>query len=116
MAARATHRRATTPLSALLLVLQVLSGGVVPLAHAGERQTAPGTIEAHHDSSCVVIHDAMRCALCLYANSLTTPPTTPRIGIPASAPTRPASFVLVMGMGSRTHVASRPRAPPTHLS
>ena len=114
--ARALHRRATTPISALLLVLQVLVGGVVPLVHAGERETAPSTIEAHHDASCVVIHDAMRCALCLYANSLTTPPPALWVGVRASVPARPASLAAVMGMGSTTYVASRPRAPPTQLS
>lgn len=116
MTTRAKHRRATTPISSLLLVLQVLVGGVVPLVHAGERETAPSTIEAHHDASCVVIHDAMRCALCLYANSLTTPPPASWTGVRASVPARPAPLAAGMGMGSTTYVASRPRAPPTQLS
>jgi hypothetical protein len=100
----------------VLLLVQVLAGGAVPLAHAGEPETAPGAIEAHHDASCVVIHDEMRCALCLYANSLTPPPPVLRVGVRASAPARPAPFAATMGMGSPTYVASRPRAPPIPLS
>ena len=116
MATRATRSRATTPIAAALLVLQVLAGGAVPLAHAGEPETAPRAIEAHHDASCVVIHDAMRCALCLYVNSLTTPPPAPRVSERASAPARPAPLAATMGMGSPTYVASQPRAPPIHLA
>jgi len=115
MATRAARSKATAPITAVLLVLQVLVGGVVPVAHAGEPETAPGTIEAHHDASCVVIHDAMRCALCLYANSLTTPPPAGGVGVRASAPARPTPLAAVMEMGSPTYVASQPRAPPTHL-
>lgn len=114
--ATATRRNATTPISALLLLLQLFAGGAVPLADAGEPETAPGAIEAHHDARCVVIHDALRCALCLYANSLTTPPPAPRVGVRASAPARPAPFAAVMGMGRPTFGASQPRAPPIPLS
>ena len=116
MATRAKRSKATAPITAVLLVLQALAGGAVPLAHAGERQTAPSGIEAHHDASCVVIHDAMRCPLCLYANSLTPPPPAIRAGVRVSAAARPAPLAAVLGMGSRTYVASRPRAPPLHLS
>ena len=116
MATRATRNKPTTPISALLLLLQLFAGGAVPLADAGEPETAPGAIEAHHDASCVVIHDALRCALCLYANSLTTPPPALRVSVRASAPARPAPLAATMGMGSPTYVASQPRAPPIHLS
>lgn len=112
----ANRRRTTTPIASVLLVLQVLVGGAVPLAHARERETAPAAFEAHHDASCVVIHDAMRCALCQYAGSLTTPPPAPEAGTRASTPTQPAGLTATLGMGSATYVASRPRAPPTHLS
>jgi len=115
MATRAARSKAPTPISALLL-LQLFAGGAVPLADAGEPETAPGAIEAHHDASCVVIHDALRCPLCLYANSLTTPPPALRVGVRASAETRPASLATALGMGSPAFVASQPRAPPIHLS
>jgi len=115
MATRAARSKAPTPISALLL-LQLFAGGAVPLADAGEPETAPGAIEAHHDASCVVIHDALRCPLCLYANSLTTPPPALRVGVRASAETRPAPLATALGMGSPAFVASQPRAPPIHLS
>jgi len=116
MAYQSTRSRATNPIAAVLLLLQALAGGLVPLAHAGERETAPGAIEAHHDASCVVIHDAVRCALCQYAGSLTTPPAAPVVGLRASVPAQPARLTATLGMGSPTYVASRPRAPPIHLS
>jgi hypothetical protein len=100
----------------MLLVLQVLAGVAVPLAHAGEPESAPTTIEAHHDASCVVLHDAMRCTLCLYFNSLTTPPAALRVGARANTPARPAPLAVALGRRSATHVASQPRAPPIHLS
>lgn len=116
MPIRTRRPRATTPISALLLVLQLVAGGAVALAHAGERETAPTTIEGHHDASCVVIHDAMRCALCLYANSLTAPPQALKVALRASVPAHPAPLAANVGMGSATYVASQPRAPPLHLS
>ena len=116
MTFRNRRRRATTPISALLLLLQLFAGGAVPLAHAGERETEPTHIEARHDARCVVIHDAMRCALCLYANSLTAPPPALKVALRAWVPARPAPFAAPIGMGSATHVASQPRAPPLFLS
>ena len=108
--------RIRTPISALLLLLQMVAGGAVSLAHAGERETAPTTIERQHDANCVVIHDAMRCALCLYANSLSAPPPALKVALRASVPARPALLAANVGMGSATYVASQPRAPPLHLS
>ncbi len=62
------HRpRRTAPLAALLLVIQGIAGGVVPLAHASERFTAPAHIEAQHGSGCLALHDELRCVLCHYA-------------------------------------------------
>ena len=103
-------------MSALLLALQALAGGAVPLAHARERETAPAAIEAHHDASCVVLHDALRCALCYYAASPTAPPPTV---LPAArlaghairAPSEPDG-----GPRSFGHAGARPRAPPPLLS
>lgn len=72
-ALHAARHRLTVPLAALLLVLQGLAGGAVALAHASEQITAPVHIEAQHTSGCVVLHDALRCALCQYAGSQVTP-------------------------------------------
>ncbi|HEY6852824.1 MAG TPA: hypothetical protein VI139_01155, partial [Gemmatimonadales bacterium] len=54
------RRRRVAPVAAVLLVLQALAGGVVALAHAGERTSAPVAIEAHHDAQCLVLHDELR--------------------------------------------------------
>ena len=116
IASQTQRRRTTASIAAVLLVLQALAGGLVPLAHAGERETAPTTIEAHHDARCVVIHDAMRCALCQYAGSLTTPPAALAVSLRASVPAQLAQLTATLGIGSPTFVASRPRAPPIHLS
>jgi len=116
MAMSGGRNRRTTPITATLLVLQVLAAVAVPLAHAGEPESAPGAIEAHHDASCVVLHDAMRCTLCLYFNSLTTPPPALRVGARASTPARLAPLATPLGMRSAAYVASRPRAPPSPLS
>jgi len=64
-----TSNRWTRRLAALLLVLQALAGGVVPLAHASERLTAPAHIEAQHGAGCLALHDSLRCGLCHYARS-----------------------------------------------
>ena len=72
-ALHAARRRLAVPLAALLLVLQGLAGGAVALAHASEQITAPVHIEAQHTSACVVLHDALRCALCQYAGSQVRP-------------------------------------------
>lgn len=116
MAMSGERNRSTTPVTAMLLVLQALAGGAVPLAHAAEPQTAPGSIEAHHDATCVVIHDAMRCALCLYFNSLTPPPPAPPVGVRVPVPARLAALAAVVGTGSAPYLAPQSRAPPIHLS
>jgi len=116
MQPRGQRSRATVPITAGLLALQVVAGGAMPLAHAGERQTAPSGIEAHHDVSCVVIHDAMRCALCQFAGSLGAPPATPEVAASTGIPAQPAGLTATLGMGSAKYIASRPRAPPSHLS
>ncbi len=69
-----THDRWMRRLALPLLVLQGLSGGVVSLAHASDQLSAPIHIEAAHDSSCVALHDVLRCALCQYAGSQVTSP------------------------------------------
>jgi hypothetical protein len=112
---RTRRNRWTTPIAALLLAIQAFAGGAVALAHAGERETAPAAFEAHHSDSCVVIHDALRCALCWYAGSLVAPPTTPagpRAAVSAQRLAQRAVAVVATAALSR----SQPRAPPHPLS
>jgi hypothetical protein len=106
----------TAPLALLLLTLQALAGGVVPLAHAGEPETAPVAMEAHHSATCIVLHDALRCALCQYAGSLTTPSSPlvlgARVPVAALRP-QPAHPGTTRGVA---HAGARPRAPPSPRS
>ena len=116
MAIRSMRSRTTAPLSALLLALQVLAAGAVPLAHAREPETAPVRIEARHDASCVVLHDALRCMLCQYARSLSAAPRVPglgaRLGVPEVVPHPGAARVLL----SPARPGPLSRAPPSNLS
>jgi hypothetical protein len=109
------RHRFTAPLAGLLLVIQALAGGAVALAHASERETAPAAFEAHHNASCVVIHDALRCALCWYAGSLTAPPAAPASprapALVRRAPDRDQPVV-----GTLADRQPRSRAPPVTLS
>ena len=112
---RTRRGRLTTPLAALLLVLQALAGGAVALAHASERETAPAAFEAHHSASCVVIHDAARCALCWYAGSLITPPVSPA-GQSATAVLQRLPDRDQATAGAPLSRQPLPRAPPVQLS
>jgi len=112
---RTTRNRWTTPIAALLLAIQALAGGAVPLAHAGERETAPAGFEAHHSDSCIVIHDALRCALCWYAGSLVTPPVTPA-GPRAAVTAQRLAQRTVTVASTPAFSQSQPRAPPLPLS
>lgn len=112
MAKRMTRSRVTTPITAVLLLVQVLAGGAVPLAHARERETAPAAIEAHHDASCVVIHDEMRCALCLYASSRAAPQQIRSDAAVATSIERPHPCALPSHDCAPDHLSSPPRAPP----
>lgn len=113
---RTTRDRSTAPIAALLLVLQALAAVAVPLAHAIERETAPAAVEAHHDATCVVIHDALRCALCIYAGSLTTPPSPTPHGAHVAVAARRARSEAAAVAASPRRTGSQPRAPPLYLS
>jgi hypothetical protein len=104
--------RWTTPSALLVLTLQLLAGGLEPLAHAREPDTAPIGIEAHHDASCVVIHDALRCALCQYAASRGVLRSPDGATTPTTVAGRRAWHPCVAATPSQDYLSPPPRAPP----
>ncbi|HKW41674.1 MAG TPA: hypothetical protein VJN39_10530 [Gemmatimonadales bacterium] len=116
IALTATRNRCTRRLAALLLVLQGLAGGVVPLAHASERLTAPAHIEAQHGAGCLALHDSFRCALCQLAGSQVT--TQQVRAQPRAAATVEARFQQYDAPPARRPAqrTAPPRAPPLSRS
>ena len=113
---RRTHRRLAKACTAVLLVIQALGGGAVTLAHASERSTTRVAIEAKHDATCVVLHDALRCALCRYAGiqvSVQRAQVSPVLGVIAEQLPCVLSEPLAR---SSDHLSAPPRAPPTSRS
>jgi len=111
-ALRTTRQGWTTPLAAVLLVVQGLAGGLVPLAHASERLTAPAHIEAQHASDCPVLHDELRCALCHYPGAQLAPQPA-RTGAAGRRPLAPRAFAEhVAPARAPDHLTAPPRAPP----
>lgn len=106
------RRRSTVPLAALLLVLQGLAGGAVALAHASEQLNAPIHIEAQHQSSCIPLHNELRCALCHYAATRVVPQQA-RVQPPAvTRPERRRVRLVVVPASDAVYDSSPPRAPP----
>jgi len=104
--------RWTRRLAALLLVLQGLAGGAVPLAHASERLSAPAHVEAQHGAGCVALHDGLRCSLCQYAGSqVTAPPVRAQATAAAFIDRRPIARD-VAPYRRPDHSTAPPRAPP----
>jgi hypothetical protein len=104
--------RLTRLLAAPLLALQAVAGGAVTLADASEPLTAQSHIEAQRASTCPVLHDALRCALCHYAGT--------RVALPATTVTAPAEPVRVVAprldyvsdVATAVRYTAPPRAPP----
>ncbi|HVH67034.1 MAG TPA: hypothetical protein VM716_04135 [Gemmatimonadales bacterium] len=106
----------TRRLAAVLLVLQGLAGGAVPLAHASERLSAPAHIEGQRGAGCLALHDSLRCALCHYAGSQVTAHDV-RIQAPAApALERRPSDPRTAPRRRSDYRTSPPRAPPTSRS
>lgn len=107
------HRRWGARVAALLLVLRGLGGGAVTLAHAAEAPTAPVTLDTPQHSGCVVVHDALRCAVCHVLVIGITPaaPHAVRTAEPRRGP-RPAEPDAIPPRAERTRAAP-PRAPPS---
>jgi hypothetical protein len=111
-----TPNRWTRRLAALLLVLQGLAGGVVPLVHASERLSAPVHIEAQHGAGCVALHDGLRCGLCQLAG-LQASSQQVRAQCPTAATVERRPSEVDAGPVRRPdHPTAPPRAPPASRS
>jgi len=111
-----TRTRWTHRVAAVLLALQGLAGGAVPLAHASERLSAPAHIEAQHGAGCLALHDGLRCSLCHYAGSLGTSPQVRTQAAGAATVERPPRNHDVAPLGHPDRRTAPPRAPPTSRS
>ena len=110
------QRRWGARAAALLLVLRGLGGGALVLAHAAEAPTAPAAIESPQHGNCVVVHDALRCAVChVVAVGVTpiAPHAVPTVALRRGP--RPADPDAVQHRAERTRNAP-PRAPPSLLA
>lgn len=110
------HRGLTQAGLTLLLVIQVLGGGAITLAHARDVVVAPPAVEAGHDARCAILHDELRCALCHYAGAQLVVQQT--VITPPSRPTRvrvPSTHRVVV-VASAVHHTGPARAPPALLS
>jgi hypothetical protein len=110
-----TRRWHARPLATLLLVLQGLAGGAVTLAHAREPFTAPAHVEAQQSSSCIPLHDLLRCALCHFAGAPLTPAVA-RHPAPVRLVERRPAAADPAPRTSPDHLTAPPRAPPVSLS
>lgn len=112
----AIRARLTARAAVVLLVLRGLGGGALVLAHAAEAPTAPAALETPHHVNCVVVHDALRCAVCHVIAVGVSPVAShavPAAGAPRAA--RPAPPDAIPDRADRTRAAP-PRAPPTLLA
>jgi hypothetical protein len=111
-----TPNRWTRRLAALLLVLQGLAGGAVPLAHASERLSAPAHVEAQHGAGCLALHDGLRCPLCQFAGSqVSSQQVRTRGWAVATVEPRPGE-VDAAPLRRPDHPTASPRAPPASRS
>ena len=111
-----TRNRRTRRLAALLLVLQGLAGGAVPLAHASERLSASAHIEAQHGAGCVALHDGLRCPLCHFARSQVSSQQVRTQGRAAATVEHHPSEVDAAPLRRPEHPTAPPRAPPASRS
>ena len=103
--------------AALLFVLQAVAGTAVTLAHAAEASGGPATLETHHTTQCVILHDPARCAQCQFHATRMLSPVTRRTPLPSITgrrlPGRPAAPGALARIRSST---AHPRDPPLPLS
>jgi hypothetical protein len=110
------RNRSTASLALVLLVIQALGGGAVPIAHASEHFSAPAHVEAHHDAGCLALHDELRCALCHFAGSQVAPVLIRSIAVTAPHAERRPSWRRVAPAAGSQHRTAPPRAPPASRS
>jgi len=84
----------------------------VSLAHASEQLNAPIHIEAQHQSSCIPLHNELRCALCHYAATRVVPQQARIEPVAVTRPERPCVRGDVVPASDAAHLASPPRGPP----
>ena len=104
--------RWVTVTASLLLLARGLGDGALALAHTWEAPAAPVALGSPQHTDCVVMHDALRCAVCHVTGSGVMPAAAHWV---PSADTRlPALPVPPDGMPPAAHAraAARPRAPP----
>lgn len=110
-----SQRGLTRGILALLLTIQALGGGAVTLAHASDPNTAIVHVETKHDAACVVMHDALRCALCHYAG-ITGVVAAPRLVTSVAALIVTVPSTAAVPTSRPGLFFGSPRAPPTALS
>ena len=115
IALRTKRSRSTAPLATVLLMLQGLAAGVLPLAHASERLSAPAHIEAQHATPCLALHDALRCALCHYAATRVVAGHTRVQSAPAIHVEPCLTRSAVAPTGGSEHLTAPARPPPALL-
>ncbi len=107
-----TRTRRTRPLALVLLMSQGLAAGVVALAHASEHFSAPAHVEAHHDASCLVLHDELRCALCQFAGSQVTLEGVHPAPVSTTLTEPGPVWADREPIAAPQHLTAPPRAPP----
>src|SRR5258705_10965179 len=99
----------------LLLAIQALGGGAIPLAHTRDAVVAPPGFEASHNARCAILHDELRCALCHYASARVV--TQQAFTLPTPATTvRVAPVPRVFSVAATIRLTAPARAPPLVLS
>jgi hypothetical protein len=98
---------------AMLLLSQVMVSGLVVLAHTAERPGAPAALDnQQHEGGCIMVRDALRCAVCHAPGVLPAPATALVPAAPGPAPV-PVPAAGDAAPPSPVHnPAAPPRAPP----
>ncbi len=107
-----TRTGRTGPLALVLLMSQGLAAGAVALAHASEQFSAPVHVEAHHEASCPVLHDELRCALCQFAGSQVTLERAHVTPVSTTLTERRPVWAGREPIATPQHLTAPPRAPP----
>ena len=105
---RTSHRS----LAFSLLLVQLLGGGIVGLAHTREPLDAPRRIESAQHEHCPVLHDATVCIMCSFSHNRAAT-ATPNGSVIALLPTTLTRSPNVAGPGAASaRLTGDARAPP----